>query len=303
MKRQKKRLPVRHIVQAAWTALTNGYLYGFVSGRIYTGKTKALCVPGLSCYSCPGAFGSCPIGAVQATLGSPEHRSAFYALGILVFFGSIFGRFVCGWLCPFGFVQELLHKIPVFRKRKNLPLHKHLKRLKYIVLALFVIILPVLAADAAGLGEPWFCEYICPGGTLFGGVPLAAANEVLRSAIGGRFWWKLALLLIILTGSVKYHRPFCKYLCPLGAAYSLFNPIALYRYKVNEDKCTDCGACRKVCKADIDARRTPNSAECIRCGDCIKACPHGAIEKYSIVSELKKESLSYSEGEDGNENK
>ena len=300
MKNTKTRVPFRHIVQAAWTALTNGYLYGFVSGKIYTGKTKDFCVPGLSCYSCPGALGSCPIGALQATLDSPEYKFAFYTLGILMLFGSIFGRFICGWLCPFGFVQDLLYKIPVFRKQKNLPLHKHLRWTKYIVLALFVVILPSFIADAAGLGDPWFCEYICPSGTLFGGVPLIAANEELRSAIGFRFWWKIALLALILIASVKYHRPFCKYLCPLGAAYSLFNPIALYRYKVNKDKCTDCGACRKVCKADIDTRSKPNSLECIRCGDCLKACPHGAIEKYSIVREIKKEA---SEGENSNESK
>lgn len=287
MKEKNTKVPVRLIVQAAWTALTNGYLYGFTSGKIYTGKTKDLCVPGLSCYSCPGALGSCPIGALQATLGSPEHKFAFYTLGILMLFGSLFGRFICGWLCPFGLVQDLLYKIPLFRKRKNLPLHSRLKWTKYVVLALFVVILPGFIADAAGLGEPWFCEYICPSGTLFGGVPLTAVNEDLRSAIGFRFWWKLGLLLAILTASVKYHRPFCKYLCPLGAAYSLFNPIALYRYRVSRESCTDCGACRRVCKADISPNVTPNSLECIRCGDCLKACPHGALGKYDIIKEIK----------------
>lgn len=298
---KKKRIPLRHIVQAARIALTNGYLYGFASGRIYTGKTKDFRVPGLSCYSCPGALGSCPVGALQATLDSPGHKFAFYTLGILMLFGSIFGRFICGWLCLFGFVQDLLYKIPVFAKKKNLPLHKHLKWTKYAVLALFVVILPSFIADAAGLGEPWFCDYICPSGTLFGGIPLIAANEGLRSAIGFRFWWKIALLVLILIGSIKYHRPFCKYLCPLGAAYSLFNPIALYRYKIDHEKCTGYCACRKACKADISPHITPNSSECIRCGDCIKACPHSAIKKYNIISEIKKEVISSEESENKND--
>ena len=91
-------------VQIVFTAVTNGYLLGFLTGRIYTGPTKAACVPGLNCYSCPGALGSCPIGSLQAVLGSRDYKFSFYVVGFLLFFGSIFGRFVCGWLCPFGLV-------------------------------------------------------------------------------------------------------------------------------------------------------------------------------------------------------
>ncbi len=276
----------RLLIQAVWAALTNGYIYGFVSGKIYKGKTKSFCVPGLSCYSCPGALGSCPIGALQATLNSPDHRFAFYAFGVLILFGSILGRVVCGWLCPFGLVQDLLHKIPVFKKRKNLPGHSVIKWIKYAVLLMFVIALPALLANSSGMGRPWFCEWICPSGTLFGGIPLVVMNEGLRTAIGFRFWWKIAVLLLIIVVSMKVHRPFCKYMCPLGAFYSLFNPVALYRYRVVDSKCTDCGACGSICKAGIDPRKTPNSLECIRCGECLKACPHGALELYNGLSAL-----------------
>ena len=67
---QENKERVRLWVQIAFAALTNGYLYGFLTGRIYTGPTKAVCVPGLNCYSCPGALGACPIGSLQAVLGS-----------------------------------------------------------------------------------------------------------------------------------------------------------------------------------------------------------------------------------------
>lgn len=286
-----KKPSLRTVVQAVWTALTNGYAYGFINGKIYTGRTKSLCVPGLNCYSCPGALGSCPIGALQATLGSPSHKFAFYTFGMLMLFGSIFGRFICGWLCPFGLVQDLLHKIPVFRKIKKLPGHKILRWLKYIVLAVFVLLLPAVIADEAGIGMPWFCEYICPSGMLSGGIPLVAANEELRSAVGIRFIWKLSLLLLIIIGSVKIYRPFCKYLCPLGAFYSLFNRISLYRYRSLKEKCTDCGACEKVCLMGIKPDMTPNSLECIRCGKCIKICPHNAIEKVDLLTAFRKENL------------
>ena len=269
----------RLIVQLIFTALSNGYVRGFAEGKIFTGKTKSVCVPGLNCYSCPGALGSCPIGSLQATLGSRNYKFAFYVLGFLMIIGAFFGRFVCGFLCPFGLVQDLLYKIPFFKKLKKLPGDKVLKWLKFVILLLFVIILPLFAVDAFGQGSPWFCEYICPSGTLGAGVPLTVLNEGLRSIIGWLYAWKIAILVVIIFLSILIYRPFCRYLCPLGAIYGLFNKISLYRYRIDESKCTSCGACQKACKIDIKTFENPNSIECIRCGDCIKSCPHNAIKK------------------------
>lgn len=273
----KKRL--RLCVQIAFTALTNGYLLGFLTGRIYTGPSKAACVPGLNCYSCPGALGSCPIGSLQAVLGGRGYKFSFYVVGFLLFFGSLFGRFICGWLCPFGLIQDLLYKIPFFRKRKNLPGHKVLVFLKYFILAVFVILLPLLVVDIIGQGSPWFCQYICPSGTLTAGIPLVLLNESLKNAVGGLFLWKMSLLVFIIILSLWVYRPFCKYLCPLGAVYSFFNPIALYRYQIDESACIKCGKCQRTCKMDIKVWEQPNNRECIRCGDCVKACPAKAISR------------------------
>lgn len=267
----------RHWFQAAWTALTNGYLLGFIKGSIYTGDTKALCVPGLNCYSCPGALGSCPIGSLQAVMGSRNYKFSFYIFGFLMLVGSIFGRFICGWLCPFGLVQDLLNKIPLFRKKKNLPGDRILRWMKYIVFIVFVIFLPLTVLDIIGQGSPWFCKLICPSGTLMAGIPLVSVNSGLQSAIGMLFAWKICLLALIILLSIKYYRPFCKYLCPLGAVYGLFNPIAFYRLTVDTKTCTECRICQKACKMDIPVYKTPNSPECIRCGDCQAKCPHGCI--------------------------
>ena len=106
----------RHRIQAIWALLTNSYLAGFVQGKIYQGRIKNLCVPGLNCYSCPGALGACPVGALQAVIGSWNFKFAFYVAGFLLFIGALFGRFVCGFLCPFGLVQDLLHKLPFVKK-------------------------------------------------------------------------------------------------------------------------------------------------------------------------------------------
>ncbi|MCI1722436.1 MAG: 4Fe-4S binding protein [Lachnospiraceae bacterium] len=268
---------IRTVVQILFTALTNGYARGFAEGSIFRGPSKAVCVPGLNCYSCPGALGACPIGSLQATLDSGKYHIAFYVAGFLLFIGAVFGRFVCGWLCPFGLVQDLLYKIPFVRKMKKLPGDRFLRFLKYGILAGFVIILPMTVLDLAGQGQPWFCEYICPSGTLFAGIPLVASTPVLQSALGFLFSWKLTILIVLLLLSILVYRPFCKYLCPLGAIYGFFNPVALYRFRIEEDQCTKCGLCRKACGMDIPVYQKPNSFECIRCGDCRKACPHHAI--------------------------
>ena len=280
----KKKQRLRHWGQAAWFALTNGYAKGFAEGKIYRGGSKAFCVPGLNCYSCPGALGACPIGALQSVLGSSGFRMSCYVFGFLMLFGLLLGRLICAWLCPFGLVQDLLHKIPLFKKKKNLPGHKWLRWLRFVILAVFVILLPSVVVGITGIGDPWFCKYICPSGLLFGGIPLVAVNEGLRAACGALFQWKTLILIAIVVLSIKFDRPFCKYLCPLGAVYGCFNPISVCRLKVDEQKCIHCGKCQQVCGGDIPVWKTPNSVDCIRCGDCKTACPTGAI--YSSVEEI-----------------
>lgn len=268
---------IRLAIQIGFTALTNGYVVGFLKGKIYQGPGKKMCLPGLNCYSCPGALGACPIGSLQAVLGSPNFRISFYVVGFLLFTGAILGRVVCGFLCPFGLVQDLLYKIPFFAKRKNMPGHKGLVWIKYIVLAVLVVILPLFAVNAYGISDPWFCKYLCPSGTLFGGLPLIAANAGLQQALGGLFVWKLSVLLVILVWSVWVYRPFCKYLCPLGAIYGWFNPIALSRFHIDKENCIDCKKCKTVCPMDIPVYAKPNSSECIKCGKCLQACPTDCI--------------------------
>ena len=252
---------VRTVVQLCWTALTNGYAAGFAKGTIYKGELKRVCVPGLNCYSCPGALGACPIGSLQAVLGDRNHWFSFYVVGFLLLFGAVLGRFVCGWLCPFGLVQDLLHKIPFPKKLKRLPGDRVLKYLRYVVLVGFVIVLPLTVLDVVGQGSPWYCKYICPSGTLFAGIPLVASNPALQSTLGWIFNWKVAILVVLLLLSVVVYRPFCRYLCPLGAIYGLFNPIAFYRYEVDSEKCVDCGLCARACGFGIRSNETPNSTE------------------------------------------
>lgn len=268
----------RHRVQILWAFLSNSYLAGFAKGKIYQGKLKNLCVPGLNCYSCPGALGSCPVGAMQAVVGSWNFKLTFYVAGFLMFTGALTGRFVCGWLCPFGLIQDLLHKIPFPKKIGIFPGDRLLRKLKYVIFLVFVILMPMFVVDLLGQGAPYFCKLICPAGTLEGGLPLVLLNKGMRGAIGWLYAWKNVLLVVILVLSVIIYRPFCKYICPLGAVYSLFQPISVFRYRVDQELCTHCGACAKACKMQVDPVKFPNHPECIRCGQCKKVCPTGSLD-------------------------
>ena len=267
----------RHIFQSFWFLVTNSYFLGFKSGKIYKGNLKNLCLPGMNCYSCPGARASCPIGAIQAVIGNSKYKFSYYVVGIVFFIGALMGRFVCGWLCPFGLVQDLLNKIPFFKKIESFKYDKYLRKIKYFILLIFVIIMPLFLVDILGQGSPYFCKLICPVGMLEGGIPLVWLNQSMRSAIGFLYYWKATILAITLLLSIVIYRPFCKYICPLGAIYSFFNPISVFKYRLDKDKCVKCGKCKKVCGMNINPVENCNHLECIRCGRCKKVCPVKAI--------------------------
>lgn len=267
---------IRLWVQVLYTIVTNGYAYGFLNGKIYKGPLKYACVPGLNCYSCPGALASCPLGALQNALNQKRLEVPFAVLGFFFVFGSLLGRFVCGWLCPFGLIQELLYKIPLFRKRKQLPHHSILKHGKYVVLLGLVIIgSGFLFSGYAKV--PAFCKFLCPSGTLMGAIPLLITKDNLQSQIGGLFFWKLGILIFILLLSIKVYRPFCQYLCPLGAIYGWFNRFSLVQIHWEQDACISCKACQKACPVNLPPEKISVSPECIRCGQCIKACPANCL--------------------------
>lgn len=263
----------RKALQIAAFGFSNVHIENFAKGKLYTGKWKQFCNPGLNCYSCPAASLACPIGALQAVSGSMNYSVSFYVVGFLLAIGVLFGRAICGWICPFGLIQELLHKIPT----PKLKLPKPFTYLKYLILVVFVLVLPVAVTNYMGMGKPAFCEFICPSGTLLGGIPMVLTHPELRAALGGLFALKLAILAIVLVGCVLVFRFFCKTLCPLGAIYGLLNKISIYHLEVDKDACISCGKCSRVCKMDVDPVKCPNSAECIRCGACKEACPKDAI--------------------------
>ena len=263
----KKRLAIQGLA----SLIQNADLKGFITGGVSQSVTKAVCVPGLNCYSCPGAVGACPIGSLQNNLSGLSFRFPYYVLGLLIFFGALLGRAVCGFLCPFGLLQDLLNKIPFVKKIRTFKGDRKLRKMKYIVLIVLVIAIPIFAKLT-----PTFCKFLCPSGTL-SGVLLSISDSKIIALLGGRFMWKLSVLLIVVILSVMIYRPFCKYLCPLGAIYAPFNKVALLRMECDSESCIDCGACKDACGMGVDPTKDANDMECIRCGACIKSCPVKAL--------------------------
>jgi polyferredoxin len=261
------------VIQLLTALLYNLNLPGFASASIYQGSAKAVCVPGLNCYSCPGAIGACPIGSLQAALGAADRKLPFYLVGTLLAFGALLGRTVCGWLCPFGLIQELLDKLPLPKLRKG-EWSRRASGAKYLVLGVTVVAIPLGLALAGSSSLPFFCAWLCPAGTLEAGIPLVAGNEGLRALLGGQFAVKLVALAALLVACLFIYRPFCRFLCPLGALYSFFNRFALLRYRVDESRCTHCGTCVQACKMDV---AEVSDRECIQCGVCARHCETQAI--------------------------
>ncbi|ULQ59666.1 4Fe-4S binding protein [Brucepastera parasyntrophica] len=261
----------RKLIQFFSMLIYNADVKGFVTGTVSRSKLKNICVPGLNCYSCPGAVASCPLGALQNSIGGG--RFPFFVTGFLLLIGVLIGRAVCAFLCPFGLIQELLYKIPSPKLKKNTVTRK-LSLLKYPVLFILVIALPFILFLTNGIGLPAFCAFLCPAGTLEAGWPLVLLNTAFREIIGFLFYWKSAILVALIAASVFIFRPFCRFLCPLGAIYSFFNSFAVFGVTLDKDTCIHCRKCTDNCKMDTVV---VNDHECIRCGECVKGCPVNAL--------------------------
>jgi ferredoxin-type protein NapH len=265
------RLSKRRICQSVSAVLQNAYIPGFVGITIYQGALKGFCVPTLNCYACPGALMSCPIGALQHF--AMGRRVPFFLLGFLGIVGAGVGRMTCGWLCPFGFLQDMMKKI----SRRVVKLPKWAGKLKYVSLIVLALVLPFL------LNDMWFSK-LCPAGGIEGAIPWALggmgpespAGFDVVSMIGSMFWIKMSILGAFLVAMVFVKRPFCRTMCPLGAIFSLFNKASLVRLHVDRKACTHCGLCERVCPVDIIPHLEIDSPECIKCLECTK-CPVDAI--------------------------
>lgn len=276
---------LRRIIQAASALMLNPFLPNFLKGTIHKSAAKGICVPALNCYSCPAAFGACPVGSLQVTLSSLKGYisqtldasaawTAGYVAGFIALVGAIAGRFPCGWVCPFGLLQDLL----CGRGRLNSRLPGGLRLTKYLLLLVLVLALPLILSYPS---SPLYCKYVCPAGTIEAGLALVGYDRIAGEyafGLGWLFAWKVSLAAVFVAGMVFFSRFFCRTACPLGASWGLLNRVSLVGLEVDSGACTRCGLCRTVCPVDIGIFKDSTSAECIRCLKCIKRCPESAIK-------------------------
>jgi ferredoxin-type protein NapH len=219
-----------------------------------------VCGPVFHCYSCPLATFACPIGVLANF--SALHLFPFIAVGTLLLIGGVFGSLVCGWACPFGFLQDLIGRLPL--PKFTLPWWTVYTR--YAVLVAFVLIVPFVWGD----GHPLFICRLCPAGALEGAVPsmikatLAGQQLVVPSAV------KLAIMVLILIAALVKWRPWCSLFCPLGAIFSLFNRASVFTLRFRADRCRDCTRCDQPCRYGIVPSTHANTTRCIRCLECTR---------------------------------
>ena len=272
---------VRKWVQVIMGFMMNGSWSFPFTRNIYQGPLKVICAPGMNCFSCPAATTYCPMGSIQQLLGgirfALENNQFYFGLsvvGTIGVLGGLFGRMICDWACPFGFIQELLHKIP----SKKFAIPRILSYGKFMFLIMFVIVLPLVVVDEFGSGHPWFCKFVCPTGTLEAGIPMLFMQPNLRNTVGLLFFNKFVIMILFLGWAIFSSRPFCRTACPLGAFYALFSKIRLIKLHLDEAKCTNCKACHQVCPMGVKFNESPDDTECISCLACMnKACKFDAI--------------------------
>ena len=251
-----------------WLSLiaTNAYLGFFKTKQVYQGGLKSACVPFLNCHSCPSALFSCPVGTIQHFM--TMRKFPYLVTSYLISVGIMVGSLACGWICPFGLLQDLLYKI----RSVKIKIPQKLSVLRYLLLFFLVILFPVISR------ETWFSK-LCPMGTIQAAIPWVIWNPTIPvygepavsiQSLGFLFIVKILIAFLFLGLFVASKRPFCRLACPLGAIFGFFNKYSLLRIEVNTRDCKDCQKCKDLCPVDINISDDPGASTCVRCFKCLK---------------------------------
>lgn len=225
-------------------------------------RMHSICGPVFHCYSCPLATFACPIGVLANF--SALHLIPYIAIGVVLLSGALVGGFVCGWICPFGFLQDLLGKVPLPKLR----LPGWMGYFRYVVLVGLVLLIPYLFGEEHPL---FFCR-LCPAGALEAAVPHTVSQAIAGKEVVWPSAVKLTILALFLGSALVVWRPWCRLFCPLGALYTLCNRFSVLVLRFNADRCTDCRLCENMCRYGAYDDKQPAPSRCIRCLDCLR-CP------------------------------
>lgn len=236
---------------------------------------SAVCSPVFHCNSCPLAAFGCPIGILANS--SALHVIPYTAIGTLVVYGVVFGTFLCGWVCPFGFLQDLADRIPT----PKFELPAWMGYFRYVVLLVFVLAIPFFF----GAEHPLFFCRLCPAGALEAALPYTASLAMAGEEISWPSTTKTVILVLILVAMLFKSRPWCTLFCPLGAIFGLFNRVSIFFLKFHPERCNDCDLCRDLCPSRGRSERRPAVERCVRCMKCSKC---SAITVETVFSQSDK---------------
>lgn len=229
----------------------------------------------------PSLHAVCPFGGVvtiytyftEGAFIQKIYQSSITLMWLILALTLLFGPVFCGWICPFGTVEEFIGKIgrKIFKKKYNnfipLKLDKLLRYLRYVILIVVVV-------NTAISGKLLFSDFD----------PYFALFNIWSSEVA-----RLSLLILglVLIGSLFVERPWCKYLCPLGALLGIFNLFRIAKLKRNEKTCIDCKACDRVCPMNIDISTTkvvsdPQCISCLLCTDEMD-CPVSDSLNFTVL--------------------
>ena len=231
---------------------------GFLAVWLIPLRLFNVCGAVFHCYACPLALFACPIGVTAQF--SALHVFPFMAVGTLLVVGGMVGAFVCGWACPFGFMQDLAAKARTCRYE----LPAWAGHFRYVVLVGAVLAIPFLWGE----GHALFICRVCPAGALEGAIPAkveqALANQPINEINNIKIW----VTVFVVAGMFVKFRPWCTLLCPLGAIFGLFNRWSALYLRFIPERCTSCKLCHTQCRVGLEPDRRANDPRCIRCLEC-----------------------------------
>ncbi|HEY4675036.1 MAG TPA: 4Fe-4S binding protein [Candidatus Bathyarchaeia archaeon] len=282
----------------------------FFSAIIFNLGVLPLMVPVLWTWGLPQNTVGDSFTAIQLMLGGGNTNVVFPWLAVASFLivGIFIGKSLCGWVCPFGFVQDLIGYVR--RKQTDLSprTHETMLYVKYAILALVLLISVTFAASKllgvsgtyeGALGIFAYAPFtaISPSETLFATLPRMVLNfrnalvqnqavDIL-SGIGSLpplFWAQIVIMGAVLVFAAYVPRSWCRYLCPHGAIMGVMNRFSFIGLKREPFKCTrgECRVCVEVCPTRVKILDLPwekfSDPDCIYCLKCVDACENKAIK-------------------------
>lgn len=236
----------------------------------------------------PGVDGFLPISSMMSfylfiTTGQihPAHPAGIFIFLAIVLMSLVVGKSFCSWLCPVGFLSELIGDFgqKIFKKRIKLPkfIDYPLRSLKYLMLGFLfysVFFLMSTLAVKSFLDSPYNL--------------VSDVKMYYFFADISRF--SLIVIAVLFLLSIPVRNFWCRYLCPYGALLGLLNFLSPTKIKRNPVNCIDCGLCNKACPSfiKVDKVKTVLSDECTSCFNCIDACPVADTLDLKTILHVKK---------------